>query len=146
MIVGQLYPRTDVRRDGAYTIFYMGINVGAAIGTIIAGYLGETFGWSYGFGAAGIGMLLGLIVFVLGKPLLLGQGEPPKPLGQAAREWMIYAVGAVGVAIMWAADPVPGGRRRADAGLRCRAAGLCPVRGVQAATRIRANASSPSCS
>ena len=46
VIVGQLYPRTDIRRDGAYTIFYMGINVGAAIGTIIAGYLGETIGWS----------------------------------------------------------------------------------------------------
>ena len=64
VIVGQLYPRTDVRRDGAYTIFYMGINVGAAIGTILAGYLGQTYGWSYGFGAAGVGMLLGLVVFV----------------------------------------------------------------------------------
>ena len=79
VIVGQLYPRTDIRRDGAYTIFYMGINVGAAVGTIIAGYLGETIGWSYGFGAAGIGMLLGLVVFVVGKPLLLGRGEPPVP-------------------------------------------------------------------
>ena len=100
VIVGQLYPRTDVRRDGAYTIFYMGINVGAAIGTIIAGYLGVTVGWSYGFGAAGLGMLLGLIVFILGKPLLLGQGEPPKPLTKGT-EWTMYAVGAVGVAIMW---------------------------------------------
>ena len=59
VIVGQLYPRTDVRRDGAYTIFYMGINVGAAIGTILVGYLGETIGWGYGFGLAGIGMLAG---------------------------------------------------------------------------------------
>ncbi len=100
VIVGQLYPRTDVRRDGAYTIFYMGINVGAAIGTIIAGYLGTTIGWAYGFGAAGIGMLLGLVVFILGKPLLLGQGEPPRPLGKGT-EWTMYAVGAVGVAIMW---------------------------------------------
>jgi POT family proton-dependent oligopeptide transporter len=64
VIVGQLYPRTDVRRDSAYTIFYMGINAGAASGTIIAGYLGQTYGWSYGFGAAGVGMLLGLIVFI----------------------------------------------------------------------------------
>ncbi|RIV83637.1 peptide MFS transporter [Aurantiacibacter zhengii] len=100
VIVGQLYPRTDVRRDGAYTIFYMGINVGAAIGTIIAGYLGTTIGWAYGFGAAGIGMLLGLVVFILGKPLLLGQGEPPRPLAKGT-EWTMYAVGAVGVAIMW---------------------------------------------
>ena len=58
VIVGQLYPRTDMRRDSAYTIFYIGINLGAAAGTIIAGYLGETLGWAYGFGAAGIGMLL----------------------------------------------------------------------------------------
>ena len=44
-------PLTDIRRDGAYTIFYMGINVGAALGTILVGYLGETIGWAYGFGA-----------------------------------------------------------------------------------------------
>ncbi|MFL0355061.1 peptide MFS transporter [Erythrobacter sp. GH1-10] len=100
VIVGQLYPRTDVRRDGAYTIFYMGINVGAAIGTIIAGYLGITLGWAYGFGAAGLGMLLGLIVFVLGKPLLLGRGEPPKPLAKNT-EMVMYGIGLVGVAIMW---------------------------------------------
>ncbi len=100
VIVGQLYPLTDVRRDGAYTIFYMGINVGAAIGTIIAGYLGITLGWSYGFGAAGIGMLLGLIVFVLGKPLLLGQGEPPKLL-EKSREFMLYGVGVIAVGAMW---------------------------------------------
>lgn len=100
VIVGQLYPLTDVRRDGAYTIFYMGINVGAAIGTIIAGYLGITLGWSYGFGAAGIGMLLGLIVFVIGKPLLMGQGEPPKLL-EKSREFMLYGVGVIAVGAMW---------------------------------------------
>lgn len=100
VIVGQLYPLTDVRRDGAYTIFYMGINVGAAIGTIIAGYLGITLGWAYGFGAAGVGMLLGLIVFILGKPLLLGQGEPPRVLGKTT-EMTMYGIGLFGVAIMW---------------------------------------------
>ena len=100
VIVGQLYPRTDVRRDGAYTIFYMGINVGAAVGTIIAGYLGQTLGWAYGFGAAGIGMLLGLVVFILGKPLLLGRGEPPKPLTKST-EMTMYGVGIVGVVVMW---------------------------------------------
>ena len=78
-IVGQLYPRTDVRRDGAYTIFYMGINLGAFLGSLLCGYLGETYGWAYGFGAAGFGMLLGLIVFIWGKPLLLGRGEAPDP-------------------------------------------------------------------
>jgi POT family proton-dependent oligopeptide transporter len=100
VMVGQLYPLTDVRRDGAYTIFYMGINVGAAIGTIIAGYLGQTYGWAYGFGAAGVGMLLGLIVFVLGKSVLRGAGEAPRPL-QNSTQWMLYAAGLAGVAIIW---------------------------------------------
>lgn len=77
VIVGQLYARTDRRRDPAYTIFYMGINLGAALGALVAGWLGQTYGWSYGFGAAGVGMALGLVVFVLGKPLLLGRGRRP---------------------------------------------------------------------
>jgi proton-dependent oligopeptide transporter, POT family len=100
VIVGQLYPRTDVRRDGAYTIFYMGINVGAAVGTIFAGYLGETYGWAYGFGAAGLGMLLGLIVFVFGRPLLMGRGEAPNPLKQQT-EWSIYGIGLAAVGGIW---------------------------------------------
>ena len=107
VIVGQLYPRTDVRRDGAYTIFYMGINLGAAIGTLIAGYLGETYGWGYGFGAAGFGMLLGLIVFVWGKPLLMGKGEPRDParlkamVGPLRFEWLLYAIGVAAVVLIW---------------------------------------------
>ncbi len=100
VIVGQLYPRTDVRRDGAYTIFYVGINLGAALGSLLCGYLGQTYGWSYGFGAAGVGMLLGLVVFVWGKPLLLGRGEPPAPLA-ATREWTLYAVGVIAVGVIW---------------------------------------------
>src|SRR3546814_14496701 len=48
VIVGQLYPRTDVRRDAAYTIFYMGINVGAALGAFACGLVGPTYGWVYG--------------------------------------------------------------------------------------------------
>ncbi len=82
VMVGQLYKLTDIRRDGAYTIFYMGINVGAAIGTILVGYLGQTIGWGYGFGLAGIGMVAGLIVFVFGKKPLLGAGEAPAPLSR----------------------------------------------------------------
>ena len=107
VIVGQLYPRTDVRRDGAYTIFYMGINLGAAIGALLCGYLGETYGWSYGFGAAGVGMLLGLIVFIWGKPLLLGRGEPSDPaklvstVGGVKLEWLIYLTGLIAVVICW---------------------------------------------
>lgn len=107
VIVGQLYSRTDVRRDGAYTIFYMGINVGAAVGTIIAGYLGQTYGWSYGFGAAGIGMLLGLVVFVIFKPLLQGKGESSVPEKLAAPymgikfEWFLYIVSLAAVGVTW---------------------------------------------
>lgn len=107
VIVGQLYSRTDVRRDGAYTIFYMGINVGAATASLICGYLGQTYGWAYGFGLAGLGMLVGLIFFVLGKPLLLGQGEPKDPqylrerAGGIRREFLFYGVGLVMVALCW---------------------------------------------
>ncbi|MBL8656136.1 MAG: peptide MFS transporter [Altererythrobacter sp.] len=100
VIVGQLYPRTDVRRDGAYTIFYMGINLGAALGSLLCGYIGETYGWNYGFGLAGVGMLAGLAVFVIGKGLLLGRGEPPAPLAKG-REFSLYGVGLVLVAVCW---------------------------------------------
>lgn len=109
-IVGQLYPRDDLRRDPAYTIFYMGINLGGMLGPIACGILGETVGWSYGFGAAAVGMLLGIVVFVLGKPLLLGRGEPVDPvklkepaLGPVSREWGIYILSilsVVGVALL----------------------------------------------
>ena len=102
VIVGQLYPRTDTRRDAAYTIFYMGINLGAAIGSLLCGYIGETYGWAYGFGLAGIGMLLGLVVFVWGKPLLLGRGEPPKPLAKGT-EFTMYGAGIAMVGICWLA-------------------------------------------
>jgi len=101
VMVGQLYPLTDTRRDGAYTIFYMGINVGAAIGTILVAYLGQTVGWGYGFGLAGIGMVLGLIVFVLGKPVLNGAGEAPAPLDRS-KEFGLYGIGVAAVAVIWA--------------------------------------------
>ncbi|TPG10441.1 peptide MFS transporter [Sphingomonas oligophenolica] len=100
VIVGQLYKLTDTRRDGAYTIFYMGVNTGAALGTILVGYLGETVGWSYGFGLAGIGMVLGMIIFVAGKPALRGRGEPPKPLARN-KEVMLYGIGTASAAVIW---------------------------------------------
>ena len=100
VIVGQLYKMSDIRRDSAYTIFYMGVNVGAALGTILVGYLGETIGWSYGFGLAGIGMVVGLLIFVVGKPALQGRGEAPAALTQA-REWSLYGIGIGAVAVIW---------------------------------------------
>jgi proton-dependent oligopeptide transporter, POT family len=101
VIVGQLYNMKDTRRDAAYTIFYMGVNVGAALGTILVGYMGETIGWAYGFGMAGIGMIIGLIIFVAGRKALRGRGEPPVPLDRS-REMMFYAIGVGAVGVCWA--------------------------------------------
>ncbi len=76
-IVGKLYPQGDPRRDGGFTIFYMGINIGAFLSTLICGYIGEEYGWHYGFGLAGIGMLIGLTIFGSGQGLLQGKGKAP---------------------------------------------------------------------
>ncbi len=76
-MVGALYQPGDPRRDSGFTIFYMGINIGAFTATLLCGYLGEEVGWAYGFGAAGIGMLFGLIIFLWGQKYLEGLAEPP---------------------------------------------------------------------
>ena len=65
--VGNLYAPGDPRRDGAFTIFYMGINLGAFISNLVCGTLAVVYGWHYGFAAAGVGMLLGLTVYMLGQ-------------------------------------------------------------------------------
>ena len=78
-VVGALYDENDPRRDGGFTIFYVGINLGSFLATIACSYLGFTYGWAYGFGLAGIGMLLGLLTFVLGQGWLEGRGAPPNP-------------------------------------------------------------------
>lgn len=64
-MVGQLYGTGDARRDNGFNIFYMGINLGAAISPLLCGYVGEVYGWHYGFGLATIGMLVGLAVFIM---------------------------------------------------------------------------------
>ncbi|MGZ8373121.1 MAG: peptide MFS transporter [Rhodoplanes sp.] len=68
--VGSLYPPGDARRDRAYSIFYVGINIGAFLAPLICGTLGEEVGWHYGFGAAGVGMLLGLLIYLCAAPAL----------------------------------------------------------------------------
>ena len=78
-VVGNLYGRDDGRRDGGFTIFYMGINVGAFAAPILCGYLAAEYGWSWGFGAAAVGMAAGLIVFHYGHHWLDGHGEAPDP-------------------------------------------------------------------
>ena len=107
-IVGQLYSKEDPRRDAGFTIFYMGINLGSFVATLLCGYLGETYGWSYGFGAAGIGMLLGLITFVRGQKYLRGLAEPPSDerlketlFAGLSRERAIYLGAVLAVAVVW---------------------------------------------
>ncbi|MDO8993796.1 MAG: peptide MFS transporter [Daejeonella sp.] len=82
-MVGGLYPKGDDRRDKGFTIFYIGINTGAFLAGIIIGYVGETMGWHYGFGLAGIGIAFGLIIFMLGHKYLKGVGEATTALSAA---------------------------------------------------------------
>jgi POT family proton-dependent oligopeptide transporter len=86
-IVGDLYPEGGARRDAGFSIFYMGINIGAFAGQLISGYLGEQVGWHLGFGAAGVGMLLGLIIYVLRARRTLGEiGMRPTRLSDAVAQ------------------------------------------------------------
>ena len=105
-IVGDLYPKGDPRRDGGFTLFYMGINLGSFLATWSCGILGIVFGWAWGFGLAGVGMLLGLIVFQLGQSWLDGVANPPsaaklkeKIFGPINVEWACY-LSAVGVVLL----------------------------------------------
>ena len=106
-LVGRLYAADDPRRDSAFTIFYMGINLGAFLAPIACGYLGERLGWHWGFGLAGIGMLLGLVVFLRAQPLLSGLAEPPaRPSGRTAfagfaLEAWVYLGTVLAVLIAW---------------------------------------------
>ncbi|MDP3276283.1 MAG: peptide MFS transporter [Deltaproteobacteria bacterium] len=76
-IVGGLYKENDPRRDGGFTIFYMGINLGAFFSPIVCGFLGEKVSWHVGFSAAAVGMAFGLVVFAVWQRLLEGEGMPP---------------------------------------------------------------------
>lgn len=108
-IVGALYGFGDRRRDSGFTIFYMGINLGAAVSAIACGTLGELYGWKYGFGLAGIGMLIGLVIFLSFQHWLEGKADPPDPEKLKKRvflfinvEWLCYLTGLalIGVAML----------------------------------------------
>ncbi len=77
-IVGQLYKDADIRKDGAYTIFYMGINCGAFLGILLCGYLGENIGWHWGFGVAGIFMFFGMLQFYFAQNIFGTIGLKPE--------------------------------------------------------------------
>src|SRR5437764_10421174 len=88
VIVGQLYTRDDQRRDAGFSIFYMGINLGAFIAPLVCGYLGQRVSWHAGFGAAGVGMTLGLVQYVLGARTIGDAGlQPAQPLDQGSKRW-----------------------------------------------------------
>lgn len=104
-IVGALYEKDDPRRDSGFTIFYMGINLGSFVAALLCGYLGQKVGWWAGFGAAGVGMVFGLIVFLKWQDLLEGHAEPKNPeqlkekvFAGLSRETIIY-IGAIGAVI-----------------------------------------------
>ncbi|MBA9079184.1 MULTISPECIES: peptide MFS transporter [Rufibacter] len=97
-LVGTLYADNDPRKDSAFSIFYMGINIGAAMGGLLCGYVGQQIDWHYGFGLAGIFMILGLVVFAIGKKSLKDKGLPPNPadlkkpvFAGISKEVVIYA-------------------------------------------------------
>ena len=105
-IVGSLYGFGDKRRDSGFTIFYMGINLGAFLASIFCGYLGIVHGWKYGFGLAGIGMFIGLAIFLSFQHWLDGKAEPPSIERLKTKifwfiniEWACYLVGLVIIAV-----------------------------------------------
>ena len=85
-MVGGLYKKGDIRRDKGFTIFYIGINIGAFLSSLIVGYVGEVHGWHYGFGLAGIGMLLGQIIYMAGQKHLVSVGNLMKNQKEDAEE------------------------------------------------------------
>jgi POT family proton-dependent oligopeptide transporter len=115
--VGQLYTKDDPRRDGGFSLYYYGINLGAFWAQVGCAWLGAEFGWAWGFGAAGIGMMLGWLVFVRRRILFFTPGPaqlpaelglPPNPellkkplFGPINREWLIYIVALLSVGLVW---------------------------------------------
>lgn len=115
--VGQLYVKDDPRRDGGFSLYYYGINLGAFWAQVGCAWLGAELGWAWGFGAAGVGMLLGWLVFVRRRILFFTPGPaqlpaelglPPNPellkkplFGPINREWLIYIVALLSVGLVW---------------------------------------------
>jgi len=125
-LVGALYKPGDSRRDGAFTIFYMGINIGAFFSPLVCGTLGERVGWHWGFGAAGVGMGVGLLVFLALQKRLLGDiglaptgvknaaGETTKAPAQPLKRFEIDRLLVIGIFLLfsvffWAAFEQAGG-------------------------------------
>ena len=104
--VGALYDEGDARRDSGFTLYYMGINLGALAAGIACGWAAFHYGWSLGFGLAAVGMLAGLVVFILGQGWLEGRADPPADvdlktpvLAGLNREWLVYLSGIAFVGV-----------------------------------------------
>jgi len=120
-MVGGLYKLGDAKRDSAFTIFYVGINIGAFSAPLIVGYVGEVINWNYGFGLAGIGMALGQIVFVYGQKYLKDVGNfVPQPVTKGKKEKVSFTsiekdrivvllLSFIVVIVFWAAYEQAGG-------------------------------------
>jgi POT family proton-dependent oligopeptide transporter len=107
-IVGKLYRDDDPRRDSGFTIFYMGINLGAMASGLIVGYIGVAWGWGWGFGLSGILMSFGLGQFMWGQKHLHGLADPPHPaalrqsvIAGLSIEWLIYLAGLLATVAVW---------------------------------------------
>jgi POT family proton-dependent oligopeptide transporter len=120
-MVGGLYKQGDRRRDSGFTIFYIGINIGAASAPLLVGYIGEVYGWHYGFGLAGVGMLIGQFVYILGQKHLKEVGnfipapkiegtKTNKPLTKIEKDRVVVLlISFLIVIIFWAAYEQAGG-------------------------------------
>ena len=120
-MVGGLYKQGDPRRDSGFTIFYIGINIGAATAPLLVGYIGEVYGWHYGFGLAGIGMLIGQVVYLWGQKHLKDVGnfipapklegtKTNKPLTKIEKDRVIVLlISFLIVIVFWAAYEQAGG-------------------------------------
>ena len=103
--IGDLYRREDPRRVRAYNIYYVGVNLGAFLAPLVCGTLGELYGWHYGFGAAGIGMLAGLAIYVFGRrhlppePLLAMRAQVAAPADENRRQ-LFLLLAAIGCAVV----------------------------------------------
>ena len=106
-IVGELYPEGGARRDAGFSVFYMGINLGAFLGPLVCGWLGENVNWHWGFSAAGFGMVLGLIQYKLGERNLgeaglLSTGDSAEITSSKARNFYLVTAVAAGLAVVFA--------------------------------------------
>lgn len=101
-VVGKLYKDGDPMRDSGFTIFYMGINVGALLATLAISPIGEVYGFHWGFGLAGVGMLIGVAIFYLGQDKLDGVGEPQNP--EALKKWglPVYVGSLLAIPLLYA--------------------------------------------